>query len=149
MVRLDLYEQSAKNQIIRTLLALVIIVPCDILYLKLSEGKMTRLKEHFFAYFNVWITLAIVFGVSVLSTDQFKIDEVNNDTIKNYVLYGLLIGLLVYVPLYNWLISCVAITGFNNLLSLANTGFGIILSAFTCLMVFLISEKAGIMIDSK
>jgi len=146
MVKLELYENSIKNQALRTITALAIIVPCDVLYLVLSENSLNRLREHFFAYFNVWITLAIVFGVSLLSTEQYKIDEVNNDTIKNYVLYGLLIGLLIYVPLYNWIISCGAITKFTHLLSLANTTFGIVLSAVTCLFVFLISEKAGLLV---
>ena len=75
------------------------------------------------AYINVWITLAIVFGVSLLSTQKYKADEVNDDTIKNYACYGLLIGLLVYVPLYNWIISCGALTDFSHLASLANTDF--------------------------
>jgi hypothetical protein len=145
MVKLDLYEDSAKNQTIRTLLALIIIVPSDILYVYLSERNFDRLRKHFFAYFNVWITLAIVFGVSVLSntdpTPDPNTNKVNNIAIKNYVLYGILIGLLIYVPLYNWMISCGSITGFNNLLSMANTAFGVVLSSFTCLMVFILSEK--------
>jgi uncharacterized membrane protein len=144
MVQLDLFENSITNQVLRTLLALAIIVPCDMLYLKLSEKSLDRLWKNWFAYFNVWITLALVFGVSLLTTNTFKVDEVNNDTIKNYVNYGLLIGLLVYVPLYNWIISCGAVTGFSHLLSLANITFGVILSAFTCLLVFLISVKTNL-----
>lgn len=144
MVRLDLYENSIKNQALRTLIGLAIIIPSDIIYLYFSEKSLDRLRNHFFAYFNVWITLAIVFGVSLLSTDSYKINDVNKETIKNYVLYGLLIGLLIYVPLYNWIISCGAITKFTKLLSLANTTFGILLSSFTCLMIFLISEKTDL-----
>jgi uncharacterized membrane protein len=144
MVLLSLFDNSIKNQALRTMIALAIIIPCDITYLYFSERSFDRLRFHFFAYFNVWITLAIVFGVSLLSSSEYKTDEVNNDTIKNYVYYGLLIGLLVYVPLYNWIISCGGITKFTHLLSLANTTFGIILSAFTCMLVFLISEKTGL-----
>ena len=88
MVLLSLFENTAKNQTLRTLLALAIIIPCDILYLKLSEKSLDRLWKHGFAYFNVWITLAIVFGVSLLSTNSYKVDEVNDDTIKNYAYYG-------------------------------------------------------------
>jgi len=145
MVNLSLFENTPKNQALRTLLALAIIIPCDILYLKLSENNLDRLWKHGFAYFNVWITLAIVFGVSLLSSNAYKVDEVNNDTIKNYAYYGLLIGLLVYVPLYNWIISCGAITKFTHLLSLSNTAFGIILSSITCLILFLISAKTELL----
>jgi uncharacterized membrane protein len=144
MVQLGLFENSIKNQALKTLLALVIFVPSDLIYLKLSEKSLKRFWDNKFAYFNVWITIAIVFGVSILSTNSFKVDEVNNDTIKNYVQYGLLIGLLIYVPLYNWIISCGAITNFSNLLSLANTTFGVILSAITCLIVFLISVNTNL-----
>ena len=145
MVQLSLFENNPKNQALRTLLALVIIIPCDILYLKLSEKSLDRLWKHKLAYFNVWITLAVVFGVSLLSSNKYKIDDVNDDTIKNYAYYGLLIGLLVYVPLYNWIISCGGVTKFTNLLSLANTAFGVILSSITCLILFLISAKTNLL----
>lgn len=144
MVQLSLFENSIKSQTIRTLLSLAIIVPSDLIYLRLSEKSINRFINNKFAYFNVWITLAIVFGVSILSSKTYDTNEVNNDTIKNYAQYGLLIGLLVYVPLYNWIISCGAITGFSQLTSLANTAFGVVLSALTCLIVFLISEKLQI-----
>lgn len=146
MVVLNLFENSINNQALRSLLAFSIILIADVLYLRLSEGNIERLIKHPFAYFNVWITLAIVFGVSILS-GNYKTDEVNDDTIKNYACYGLLIGLLVYVPLYNWIISCGAITKFTHLLSLANTAFGVILSSFTCLIVFLVSQKTGLLKD--
>lgn len=139
MVKLDLFENSIKNQALRTLLGLSIIVICDIIWLLLSERSFERLKNHTFAYFNVWITLAVVFAVSLLSTDMYKINDTDEDNQKNYVYYGLLIGLLVYVPLYNWIISCGHITKFTHLLSLSNTAFGVILSAFTCWAVFRIS----------
>jgi hypothetical protein len=145
MVQLNLFENSINNQALRSLLAFSNILLADIFYLRLSEGNFERLKKHSFAYFNVWITLAIVFGVSTLTTKQYKTDEINDDTIKNYVYYGLLIGLLVYVPLYNWIISCGAITKFTHLLSLANTAFGVLLSSFTCLIVFLVSQKTGLL----
>lgn len=143
MVQLDLFENSAKNQTLRTLLSLAIIVPCDLIYLKLSEKSLKRFLDNKFAYFNVWITLAVVFGVSLLSSN--KANEVNEDAIKNYVYYGLLIGLLIYVPLYNWIVSCGAIAKFTNLLSLANTTFGVILSSITCLIVFLVSANTGLL----
>jgi len=141
MVQLSLFENSIKNQTVRTLLSLVIIVPCDLIYLGLSEKNISRFTKNKLAYVNVWITLAVVFGVSLLSSKIYKTDEVNNDTIKNYAQYGLLIGLLVYVPLYNWIISCGGITGFSQLTSLANTAFGVVLSALTCLIVFLVSAN--------
>ncbi len=147
MVLLTLFENSIKNQALRTLLGLTIIVVCDIMWLWISERSFKRLQDHTFAYFNVWVTLAIVFAVSLLATDVYKIDEVNENTQKNYVYYGLLIGLLVYVPLYNWIISCGSITKFTHLLSLANTTFGVILSALTCWAVFRISAMTGLLVD--
>jgi hypothetical protein len=143
MVKLSLFENSAKNQTLRTLVALTIIIVSDLIFLRLSEGSFQKLKDHPSAYFNVWITLSLVFGVSLLSSESYKIDEVNTDTIKNYVYYGILIGLLVYVPLYNWMLSCGKVT---NLVSLSNITFGILLSSFTCLCVFLISEKTNLII---
>ncbi len=131
MVQIDLYTICFKNQILRILIALAIIIPCDILFLRLSEGNCNKLRKHFFAYLNVWVTLAIVFSISVLEDNKAQ----------NYILYGILIGLLIYVPLYNWLISYKSITGS----SLTNLCFGIILSSFTCLIVFLISEKANLL----
>lgn len=148
MVQLNLFENSIQNQAARVCLAFSIIFISDIIWLSISEGNIQRLYNHPFAYFNVWITLAIVFGVSTLTSSNnniYKVNEVNTHTINNYVFYGLLIGLLVYVPLYNWIISCGAITKFTNLLSLSNTAFGVLLSAFTCLIVFLVSEKTGIL----
>lgn len=148
MVRLSLFEISLKNQALRTLLALALIIPCDVLYVYLSEGSITKFKtrllDNKLAYFNVWITLAVVFAVSTLSMNT---EETNEDhyEINNYASYGLLIGLLVYVPLYNWIISCGAITNFTHLLSLANTAFGVVLSSIVCLLVFLISEKTNLL----
>jgi uncharacterized membrane protein len=147
MVQLSLFENSIKDQTWRTLLSLAIIIPCDLVYLKLSESNLNRFFNNKMAYFNVWITLAIVFGVSLLTSKDYSFQEVNDDTIKNYACYGLLIGLLVYVPLYNWIISCGAITNFTQLTSLANIAFGVILSAITCLIVFLVSQKIGINLD--
>lgn len=135
MVQLNLYENSAKNQTIRTLLSLAIFIPSDIIYLFISEGSIDRLKKHFFAYFNVWITISIVFGVSILNEIDYKTN------LKNYALYGLLIGLLIYVPLYNWIISCGNITGFNRMLSLSNICFGVLISSFTCIMIYIIEEN--------
>jgi uncharacterized membrane protein len=149
MVQLELFENSIKNQALRTLIALSIIIPCDIVYLLVTERNFNRFFGNKLAYFNVWITLAVVFGVSLLSTNSYKINEVNNDTISNYVQYGLLIGLLVFVPLYNWILSCGAITNFTSLQSLGNTAWGVILSAFTCLVVFLISEKTNLIVEPK
>jgi len=144
MVNLSLFENSVKNQALRTLLSLSIIITCDIIWLWISERSFKRLKDHSFAYFNVWITLAVVFGVSQIynNSEDSKTTqkEINDENQKNYVLYGLLIGLLVYVPLYNWIISCGSITKFTHLLSLSNTAFGIILSALTCWVVFRISS---------
>jgi Na+/proline symporter len=149
MVQLDLFENSYKNQALRTLTALAIIVIADLVYLGISQGSLQRFKDHKMAYFNVWITLAVVFGVSILTSDNYDINVVNTDTIKNYVEYGILIGLLIYVPLYNWLISCGKYTniGVTQLSGLANVTFGIILSSFTCLCVFLISEKTNLISD--
>jgi hypothetical protein len=147
MVQLELFENSIKNQALRTLISLAIIVICDITWLFISERSFKRLRDHAFAYFNVWITLAIVFAVSLLSTNKYKVDEINEDTQKNYVYYGLLIGLLVYVPLYNWIISCGSITKFTHLLSLSNTTFGVLLSALTCWSVFRISAMTGLLVD--
>jgi len=147
MVQLSLFENNIKNQALRTLLALTIIVICDITWLWISERNLNRLINHSFAYINVWITLAIVFAVSLLSSNEYKVDEVNEDTQKNYVYYGLLIGLLVYVPLYNWIISCGRITEFTHLLSLSNTTFGVLLSALTCWAVFRISAMTGLLTD--
>ncbi len=145
MVLLSLFENNTKNQALRTLLGLSIIIPCDIIWLWISERSFKRLQDHGFAYFNVWITIAIVFAVSILSSNLYKIDEINEDNQKNYVYYGLLIGLLIYVPLYNWIISCGSITKFTHLLSLSNTTFGVILSAFTCWIVFRISAMTGLL----
>jgi hypothetical protein len=145
MVQLSLFENSIQNQALRVLLSLAIIIPSDLLYLKCTEFKLERFFNNKFAYLNVWITLAIVFGVSLLSSNAHATNEVNEDTIKNYACYGLLIGLLVYVPLYNWIISCGAITGFKQLTSLGNTAFGVVLSSLTCLFVFLISEKTNLL----
>jgi uncharacterized membrane protein len=144
MIQLSLFENSIQNQALRVLLSLAIIIPLDLLYLGCTEFSLKRFTGNKLAYINVWVTLAIVFGVSLLSTNAYKANEVNDDTIKNYACYGLLIGLLVYVPLYNWIISCGAITGFTQLTSLGNTAFGIILSSITCLSVFLISEKTDL-----
>ena len=138
MVTLSLFENSIKNQTIRTIIALIIVVPSDLIYLFLSERSFERLRNHLFAYFNVWITLAIVFGVSIVS-------GIEGDSIKNYALYGLLIGLLIYVPLYNWIISCGSITNFTQLLSVTNVAFGVVLSSFTCIILYLISEKAELL----
>lgn len=140
MVQLILFENSIKNQVLRTILSLSIIIPCDILYLYLSENNINRFLNHKLAYFNVWITLAVVFGVSLIYSKIYENDKINENTIKNNVQYGLLIGLLIYVPLYNWMISCGSIT---NILSVANTAYGIILSAFTYLLVFIVSVQTN------
>jgi hypothetical protein len=142
MVTLNLFENSINNQTLRALLAFSVILIADVIYLRLSEGSFERLKNHPFAYFNVWITLAIVFAVSTLTT---KNETTDDDAVKNYAYYGLLIGLLVYVPLYNWIISCGGITKFTQLLSLANTAFGVLLSSLTCLIVFKVSQKTGLL----
>ncbi len=139
MVQLELFENTLKNQALRTILGLVLIFILDIIWILISERNFQRLRDHWFAYFNVWITLAIVFAVSLLSSKVYKSNEVNDDTQKNYVYYGLLIGLLVYVPLYNWIISCGNITKFTHLLSLSNTAFGVLSSALVCWTVFRIS----------
>lgn len=137
MVKLLLFENKAKNQALRTLLALSLVFICDIVYLLLSEKNIRRFLNNKFAYFNVWITVALVFGVSLLENT-----EVSHSTVNDYAYYGILIGLLVYVPLYNWIISCGAITNFTNFTSMANTAFGVLASSFVCVVVFLVSEKA-------
>lgn len=141
MVCLRLFENSAKDQTLRTLSSLGIIVIADIIYLYLSTFSFERLTNNKMAYFNVWITLAVVFGVSVLHREIGDVPEINNETIKDHAYYGILIGLLVYVPLYNWLLSCDNIT---NVMSLCNTGFGILLSAIACLCTFLISVQSNL-----
>lgn len=150
MVTLTLFENSLEHQTIRTILSFVLYVFCDLVWLFISERKaggmyLSRFWNNKVAYFNVWITIAIVFGVSVLATKPYSINEVNDDTQKNYVMYGLLIGLLIYVPLYNWIISCGAITGFSQLLALSNTGAGVVLSGFICWLVFRISVLRDLM----
>lgn len=140
MVKLLLFENKAKNQTIRTLLALSLIFICDMVYLLLSEKTIWRFLNNKFAYFNVWITIALVFGVSLLENK-----EVTHASVNDYAYYGILIGLLVYVPLYNWIISLGAITNFTNLRSLSNTLFGVLSSSFICVVVFLISEKTNML----
>ncbi len=138
MVQLDLFENSLKKQTLRTIIALAIIIPSDIIYTFMRNGSMNVVKINIMAYLNVWITLAVVFGVSILTSDKYDVKTVNKDTITNYVGYGALIGLLVYVPLYNWL---VALNNLTKRTCLSNTAAGVVLSSFVCLFVFLISEK--------
>ena len=140
MVQLDLFENSAKNQTIRVLISLLIIIIGDLIFLYLSEGKLERLLNNKFAYFNVWITLAIVFGVSILSSTGHDDSQDHTFNVKNYTCYGILIGLLVYVPMYNWLIS---IKSIPQMLAIANITFGVILSSITCLLLYLISDRYG------
>ena len=151
MVCLDLFENSAKDQTLRTLIALAIIVVTDIIYSYLTNfNKLVDfgpikipeiLSENKIAHVNVWITLAVVFGVSVLHHNLGDKPEINNDTIKDHAYYGILIGLLVYTPMYGWLLSCGKIT---NIMSLCNSAFGILLSALACLCTFLISVQTGL-----
>lgn len=143
MVKLALFENSSKSQAIRTLLAFAIIIPLDLFYLFVSERNIGRFMNNKMAYINVWVTLALVFGVSILSSDSP--DSQKQIQVKDYAQYGLLIGLLVYVPLYNWIISCGAITKFTQLTSISNTGFGVVLSSITCISVYLISIKLDIL----
>ncbi len=138
MIQLSLFENSMDNQTIRALISLAILIPCDLLYLKLSENSLKRFFDNKFAYLNIWITIAIVFAVSLLSSKEELTYE---EKMKNYTLYGFLIGLLIYVPLYNWIISCGSITGFTGMKSLFNTIFGVLLCGVTCLIVFLYQYK--------
>jgi uncharacterized membrane protein len=149
MVCLQLFENSAKDQTIRTLIALVIIVISDLVYQFLLTHSLSKtwetIRKNILAYINVWITLAIVFGVSVIYTDQkeqqTKKIEINSESIKNHAFYGILIGLLVYVPLYNWLVGIGQITGIQ---SLCNTAFGVLIGSIACLCTFLVGVQTNL-----
>jgi len=143
MVALSLFENSIKDQTLRTMLALVIIFFGDISYILLTTHSLDKFLNNKMAHINVWFTLALTFGVSLIYKNEVERTnpEINNDTIKNYTYYGILIGLLVYIPLYNWMLSCGNIT---NVMSICNTAFGILLAATTCLCTFLISVQCDL-----
>ena len=156
MVQLHLFENSAKDQALRTLIALTIIVISDFIYQLLITRSFSAMWKNIYgetlpdcwlgknilAWVNVWITLALVFGVSVLHRDSGDIKpEINNESIKDHAFYGILIGLLVYVPLNNWLVGKGQIT---NVESLCNTAFGILIASVACLCTFLISVQSGL-----
>jgi len=158
MVILNLFENSIKNQAIRTVISLLIIIAIDCLWVFLSNAEKfintwnNPIMNNFLAYFNVWITIAIVFGVSTLTRIKNEEQtEINHESIKDYIYYGLLIGLLVYVPLYNWLLSCRLGNSPNTYITsgeaLGNTAFGVVLCAAVCLLTFLISAKLNLFED--
>lgn len=143
MVQLSLFENSVKSQTLRTLISLAIIIPMNLFYIKISESNLSRFMNNKLAFFNVWITLSIVFGVSLLSkTDTNTIIDSTDYQMKNYTYYGILIGLLIYVPLYNWLISSKVYKPISGFIS---NIFGILMSGVTCLIVYLISSKTDLL----
>lgn len=142
MVVLSLFENSAKDQTLRTLTSLALIIISDLVYQFLYNRNLNYLWTNKLAYFNVWITLAIVFGVSTIKSKQTdNYSDINSESIKNHAYYGILIGLLVYVPMCNWLLSVGKI---DNVQSLCNTAFGIVIASIACLCTFLISAKVGL-----
>lgn len=145
MVKLILFENSPKNQTLRTLIALSMIIPCDTLYTYLSEKSLERIKTHYLAYFSIWLILSIVFGISIIYSEPSITDtpdESYNNNIRNYAYYGVLVGLLICVPMYSWIATY---SGNTPIMCLSGAAFGIILSAFVSIMVFLISKKADVL----
>lgn len=140
MVVLNLFETSPKDQTLRTLTALFIIIFGDILYLGLNSNikKFTKNK---LAYLSIWLILAIVFGVSVLHHTENDTLEINNETIKDHAYYGILVGILVYIPLMNWMLSAKQVTPVG---AICDTAFGILLCSVASLITFLISVHTGL-----
>ena len=136
MVCIDVFESNVQSQTIRTLMSLTVIIFGDIFYLWIT-GNLKRFKDNKLAYLNVWLTISIVLGVSVLRND--KGEYVYEHARRDHVYYGILIALLVYVPLNSWLSST---KYFTALESLYQTGYGIFLTALAALITFMVAESS-------
>lgn len=143
MISLTIFEGPISFEIQRILIALSILIVGNVLYLMLSQN-MKHFTSNKMAYLTTWVTIAVVLGVCLMYNDEetevsLKDSKYHYKKAKrDFVYFGILIALLVYIPIFGWLKSVGNITGLQ---CLCFSAFGIIISAIASLFTYIISVK--------
>lgn len=133
MISISIFENSFVIQLQRLLIALAILILGNLAYLYLTRNFNHFVKNKM-SYLGIWITMAFVFGVCVVKDSK--------DVKQDYVIFGLLIALLIYVPVFGFLKSVGNVTGAQ--FAYFST-FGIIIGTLASLFTYLISVKTGLL----
>lgn len=136
MVSIHVFDIDAKSQTLRTLLALTVLAIGDLFYLFLTQNSK-KLWNNKLAYLILWIIIGLFIGVTVLRDESGEYDY-NNARSEN-VYYGILLGLIIYIPLNSWLSSVGYITVLQALYYIS---YGIFLTAVTSLITFMVSTSS-------
>lgn len=132
MLIFSLFKGPVIKEVKKTLVALCILAIANLIYLFLT-GHMSHFIEHKLAYITMWVTIAFVLGVTLVYND--KNDQ---QTKRDFVCFGILVALLIYVPAFSWLKSVGNITGMQFIYF---SSFGIVITAISSLFTYIISEK--------
>ncbi len=138
MVCVDIFESNAKSQTLRTLIALTVLILGDLFYLFITQNTK-KFWNNKMAFLNIWVIVGIILGVSVLRNNDG--DYVYEHSKRDHAYYGILIGLVVYVPMNSWLSSGKIITSKQ---SLYHTAFGIFVTSFASLITYMIAEASDV-----
>jgi hypothetical protein len=151
MVCVSVFESSIKDQTLRTLIALTILITGDVCYLY-GTNNLQKLTKNKMAFINTWLVVAIVLGVSNL-IDTNKSGTYPSDK-EEYAYYGILVALLVYVPLNSWLSSQRFPTkgkhkvGISNMDSFFHIAFSVAITSLAAMFTFMIAQNSDL-IDTK
>ena len=138
MVCVNVFESDAKSQTLRTLSALTILILGELIYLFITR-RIEKFLKNKMAFLTVWIIIGTVLGVGVLRDNNGNYNYEHSRRDHSY--YGILIGLLVYVPLNSWLSSVKFVSGRE---SIFHTAFGIFITSLAALFTFMIAESSEI-----
>ena len=142
MVSIDIFAGSGKNQFLRTLIAIVILVLSDSIYYSLTSGMYggTRFKNGFplMPYITLWITVGSVFGACEIQNSSEQIVKDESITMAaDSAQFGVLIALLIYGPVYAFVYH----PNGSPIIALLNFAFSLIICAITGLLVNVISQE--------
>lgn len=141
MISIDIFSGSLKNQTIRTLIAIVILMIADLIYYFFTGGILSGTKFYkgefpLVPYLITWIVLGILFG-TIEFKNKTENPELNPEgtIIPDSITFGIIIGIIVYSILTTWLYYV------NGSFSIAfmNLCFGIISCVFASMFTHFIA----------
>ena len=138
MVCIDIFESNPKSQTLRTLTALAILILGDTFYLFITQN-FQKFRNNKMAFLTTWIIIGVVLGVSVLRNNEGQ--YIYDHTKRDHAYYGILVGLLVYIPLNSWLASFGKISAKS---AIFHTAFGIFITSLAALVTHMVAESSDI-----